>query len=193
MPAAAHLAEQRPCSMPGRFEVAVDRGERGRPDVAGGPFALLIGLRGADEHRSAAAGVRFHVGAPERRNFADPGERVRHYPDDCRIAEALEAGGAVRGERGRRFRVRPADAGDLAAAPVPAFPPDAAQHVFAEAVRRGITEARHLVHLGDGGAGGAHGGRRGAARVARFEVVGDVGGSCRECLAPVVGGPCLPP
>ena len=55
--------------------------------------------------------------------------------------------------------MRPADAGDLAAAPVPAFPPDAAQHVFAETVRRGITEARHLVHLGDGGAGGAHGGR----------------------------------
>ena len=48
--------------------------------------------------------------------------------------------------------MRPADAGDLAAAPIPAFPPDAAQHVFAEAVRRGITEARHLVHLGDGAA-----------------------------------------
>ena len=88
--------------------------------------------------------------------------------------------------------MRPADAGDLAAAPVPTFPSDAAQHVFAETVRRGITEARHLVHLRDGGARGAHGGRRGAARVARFEVVGDGGGSCRECRAPVLGGPCLP-
>ena len=35
----------------------------------------------------------------------------------------------------------------------------------------------------DLGAGGAHGGRRGTARVARFEVAGDVGGSCREARA----------
>ena len=86
-----------------------------------------------------------------RRNFADPCQRVGHDPDDCRIAVALEAAAAVRGERGVRFGVRPADAGDLAAAPVPTFPPDAAQHVFAETVRRGIAEARHLVHLGDSG------------------------------------------
>ena len=45
VPAAAYLAEQRPCSMPGRFEVALYGGERGRPDVARAAFALLIGLR----------------------------------------------------------------------------------------------------------------------------------------------------
>ena len=60
VPAAAYLAEQRPCSMPGRFEVALYGGERGRPDVARAAFALLIGLRGADEQRFA--GVRRQCG-----------------------------------------------------------------------------------------------------------------------------------
>ena len=67
--------------------------------------------------------------------------------------EALEAAAAVRGERGVCFRVRPADAGDLVAAPVPTFPPDAAQHVTAQTVRGGIGQPRHLVHLRDCGAG----------------------------------------
>ena len=57
--------QQRPCRMPGRFEVAVDGGE---PDVARCPFALLIGLGGADEHRSAAAcdgaTIRHRTGSP---------------------------------------------------------------------------------------------------------------------------------
>ena len=48
------------------------------------------------------------------------------------------------------------------------------------------------MHLRDGGPGGAPGGRRGATRVARFEVVSDVGRYCRERLAPVIGGPALP-
>ena len=118
--------------MLGRFEVAVDRGERGRSDVAGGSFVLLIGLRGADEHRSAAVGVRFHVAEPQRGNLADPCQRVPHDPDDGRVKQALEVAAAVSGEPGGCSGVRPADAGDLAAAPVPTLVPDPAQHVFAE-------------------------------------------------------------
>ena len=96
----------------GRLEVALPGGARGRPDEAGAALVLLIGLRGADEHGAAGGdGVRFHVVAiSERRNFADPCQRIAHYPEDGRVTQALDAGVAARSERGVRFRVRLADA-----------------------------------------------------------------------------------
>ena len=85
--------------------------------------------------------------------------------------------------------MRPADAGDLAVAPVPTLAPDPAQHVFAETDAVGPASTDTWSTFGDGGACGAHGGRRGTARGARIETVGgELPGSA---VAPVIGGPCV--
>ena len=73
--------------------------------------------------------------------------------------QALEVAAAVRGERGGGFGVRPADAGDMAVAPVPTLAPDPAQHVFAETDAVGPASTDTWSTFGDGGAGSAHGGR----------------------------------
>ena len=88
--------------------------------------------------------------------------------------------------------MRPADAGGLTAAPVASVAPDGVEHVTHRPSAVGSSSPEDLVHLRDVGPGGAHGSRRGAARVSRFEVVGDIGRYCRERLAPVIGGPALP-
>ena len=74
-------------------------------------------------------GIRFHVPALQRRYLADAGQGIAQDQDDRRIAQALETAAAGAGKSSRRFRLRPSDAGDLAAAAAPAFTADAVQHV----------------------------------------------------------------
>ena len=115
--AAQHPAEQRSGGVAGCLQVAVDRGARRRPDVAGGSLPELVGLAGCDMDAAASVGgVRFQVPALQRRYLADAGQGIAQDQDDRRIAQALETATAVAGKSSRRFRLRPADAGDLAAA-----------------------------------------------------------------------------
>ena len=125
--AAPYLAEQRAGEVrwPGCFEVAADRGQRGRPDVAGGPLpswsdfeartstvAPPVASASTSAHCNAAISLTRHNVSLMVRMIA-PSRMPWRLPPPF---EASDAG---------RFGVRPADAGDVAVPPVAPVAPDA--------------------------------------------------------------------